>query len=190
MTKSDSDLLSEIKAGNTKAFDSLFIMYFIPLCSYATKFVETQANAEDLVEDFFCDFWINRKSININTSIKSYLFRSVHNRGIDYVRRQKIMPGFVEHRNYFIRDKELLEPSTPAYTIANLISQEIVQELTVAIDSLPEQCKKVFCLSRFDGLKYEEISRKLNISINTVKTQMSKALKLLRFKLEKYLPAV
>ena len=190
MIKSDSDLLKEIKAGNEKAFDSLFIMYFIPLCAYATKFVDTRANAEDLVEDFFCDFWINRQKININTSIKSYLFRSVHNRGIDYVRRQKIRPDFVEHQNYSKTDKELLEPSTHAYTIANLISQEIIQELTSAIDSLPEQCKKVFCLSRFDGLKYEEISRQLNLSINTVKTQMSKALKYLRIKLEKYLPAV
>ncbi len=84
--------------------------------------------------------------------------------------------------------KVLLSYSSENHPLANLISREIVQDIEKAVNRLPEKCREVFCLCRFENMSYEDTAGKLNISVNTVRTQMSRALAKLRESLKDYLP--
>ena len=87
-----------------------------------------------------------------------------------------------------LQKKDLLSPMSDGYPLANLISRETLLDIENAIDQLPEKCREIFCLCRFENMSYEDISARLNISVNTVRTQMSRALSKLRESLKDYLP--
>jgi len=140
------------------------------------------------VDSFFISLWEKRKSIEIKDSVKSYFYSSIHNQCIKYLEHLKVMKKYEEYATFRLQNKEWLAPSSNAYPLANLISQETVKDIERSIDDLPEKCREIFCLCRFEELSYEAISVKLNISINTVRTQMARALQKLREDLKKYLP--
>ena len=135
--------------------------------------------AKDIVHNVFVNLWEKRDQLDASTSFKSYLFTAVHNRSLNYIRDQKkfdkneFVPETNEAINYESAD--------------SLETTELQKKINNAIDSLPEKCREIFLLNRFEELKYQEIADKLNISIKTVETQMSKALKTLREKLGQYL---
>jgi RNA polymerase sigma-70 factor (ECF subfamily) len=112
----------------------------------------------------------------MNTSLKSYLFQGVHNRCLNYIRDRKKLVQFDSPQSeaelgQYLESKDHLE------------SEEAEGRINRALDELPEKCREIFLMNRFDGLKYREIAEKLNISIKTVETQMSRALKSLRERL-------
>lgn len=158
------------------AFEELFRSYFTPLCSFAQKFVNDTDEAKDIVHNVFINLWNKRKEVDLETSLKSYLFQGVHNRSLNFIRDNKKMVQF---------DAPQSEGELSQYLESrdHLESSEAESRINRALDDLPEKCKEIFLMNRFDGLKYREIAEKLNISIKTVETQMSRALKSLREKL-------
>lgn len=169
-------LTESIKTLNKATFEEAFRSYFTPLCSFAQKYIHDIDEAKDIVHNVFINLWNKREEIDLNTSLKSYLFQGVHNRSLNYIRDHKKIVQFDtlqsegEIGNY-IESKDHLE------------SEEAEGRINRALDDLPDKCKEIFLMNRFDGLKYREVAEKLDISIKTVETQMSRALKTLRERL-------
>lgn len=184
----DTILVDKIKKGDIDAFEIIFKRYYKKLCIFAEDFVKEKHMAEEIVSDVFYKIWENKDELHITKSFQAYLFMSVQNTSIKYLEHLKVLKKYQEFATTALRNKELLYSNNDQYPIANLISKEIESEINAAIQALPDQCRQVFCLHRFNELSYEEISVKLNISINTVRTQMMRALKKLRENLKEYLP--
>jgi RNA polymerase sigma-70 factor (ECF subfamily) len=155
---------------------------------FCKNYLKEKALAEEIVDSFFISLWEKKKTIEIKDSVKSYFYSSIHYQCIKYLEHLKVMKKYEEYATFRLQNKELLAPSSNAYPLANLISQETVKDIEKSIGELPEKCREIFCLSRFEELSYEDISVKLNISINTVRTQMARALQKLREDLKNYLP--
>jgi len=176
-----------LRKGDEEAFEALFNKHFKCLCLYAENILKNSSAAEEIVEEFFCYLWDHCESVMINTSINGYLYTSIHNRCLKYLRHQKVKQDYIDDAQYHLTDKELLSTVSADYPEANLISKELEETISFAIGSLPEQCKKVFCLNRFENLTYQEIADQVGVSVNTVKTQMTTAIKRLREELKEYL---
>ena len=158
------------------SFEALFRHYFPALMAFSLKFLPSEDDAREVVHMVFINLWEKRNSLDTSTSLKSYLFTSVHNRSMNMIRDRKKFS-----------DEEIPEIPSETSIQAQMESMELEEKINTVIASLPEKCREVFELSRFEGLKYGEIAEKLNISVKTVENQMSKALKILRDKLAKYL---
>ncbi len=161
-------------------FEDVFKSMFPSLCLFAQKYVSDMDTSKEIVHKVFIALWEKREEIDFEKPMKSYLFTSVHNRCLNFIRDNK----------KFNTDEltiEVLENQMGTDTTDEITSAETIAEINEAIQSLPEKCREIFILNRFEGLKYHEIAEKLDISVKTVEAQMSKALKILREKLEKYI---
>ncbi len=157
-------------------FEQLFREYFTPLCNFALGYVNDLDTAKEVVQEVFINLWNKKDSIKSDKSVKAYLYTSVRNRCLNYIRDHKKFRSYV--LDIEIENEELLVENN------SLTQAETQIKIQQAIDKLPEKCKEVFRLSRFDELKYKEIAEKLGISIKTVEVQISKALKILREELK------
>lgn len=168
-------LISQLKKGNENAYKHLYKLYYSELCNYASNLCGNDELAKDIVQHTMIKIWEKGSDLNINTSLKGYLLKSVYNYFIDTQRR------IVKETKKLNRLKQeaLLE-------FGEMASEDIENRYLLIdqeIQNLPKQCKEVFLLGKKEGLKYKEIADKLNISIKTVERHMSLALKKLRKKL-------
>ena len=155
--------------------------FYTPLCNYAFSILKDDGEAEDIVQKTFCMLWDKREIIEIKTSVKSYLYRIIHNECLNKIRQNKIRS---EHNQIYAYEKNTSLNDVEGVFIGN----ELEQRITVAIDRLPPRCREVFIKSRMDQFMYSEIATEMNISVNTVENQMAKALRLLRENLRDYAP--
>lgn len=169
-----------IREGDVKAFEKLFREYYAPLCHYAARFVKDIDAAEEIVQDFFYNYWKNRETMTIRISVKSYLYRSVHNNALKYLEQLAVRKRYAE----------TIQSSSSEMELSSLSEELDARELGRIIDSalmeLPDRSRQIFRMSRFDGMKYQEIADKLSISVKTVESNMGKALHILREKLKQY----
>jgi RNA polymerase sigma-70 factor, ECF subfamily len=162
-------------------FEKLFKTEYSKLCSYANLFLNDPDAAEDVVQEVFFKLWKNREELTIQTTVKSYLFRAVRNGCMNVIDHLSIRDAYK-----LVNEEEIKESETNA--IDEAIVSELEQKIRESIDLLPSERRKIFILSRFEGLKYREIADQLNISVKTVENQMYQALKFLRERLVDYLP--
>lgn len=161
-------------------FEKLFREEFKGLCFMAWKYVKDHDIAKEIVQDSFISLWEKRAGIDPSRSVKSYLVTAIHNKCYNYLRdNRKFDKNLLEAEN-------LTEPMSDGSTDI-LIEKELKQEIDKAIAELPDKCREIFLLNRFENLKYQQIADKLGISVKTVEAQMSKALQHLRLKLSGYL---
>jgi len=169
MSYSDTDIINQLKQDNPKILKHLFDLYYKDLMFYSIKFVVYKEIAEEIVQDIFIRIWNKRQTININKSIKSYLFTSVKNRSLNYLRSKYAKTFFVNIEN--VNQKPVY------YTVENdMNANELKKIIHDAIHSLPAKCKIVFNLSRNAGLSTKEIADQLNISQKTVQNQIGIAM--------------
>lgn len=159
------------------ALEELFKSHYKPLRAYAYRFINNKAIAEDIVQDIFFEVWSHHEKIHLHDkkAVKSYLFKSVYNRSINLLNSGILHATSIEETN----EDQIIETSLSQY-IPNqeqsLLLKELEAEITGFIETLPPQCKKIFVLSRADGLKNKEIAEQLGVSIKAVEKQISKAL--------------
>jgi RNA polymerase sigma-70 factor (ECF subfamily) len=139
--------------------------------------------AEEIVQNVFCRIWEKRSQLKTDGSLKSYLYRSVHNESLNYIKQQKNRANLQVY--YGGKNEE-----TSAQASEKVMVTELETHIQQALNELPEQCRTIFQLSRFEQLKYQQIADQLNLSIKTVENQMGKALKILRVKLAEFLALV
>lgn len=168
---------------DSKDFESVYLNNFSALHRYAYTILEDRELGEEMVHQVFLKILERKVPIDVRVSLKAYLFRSVNNECLNYIKHQKVK------QNYQLQAANEMEnrPETPS---AKLSYKELELQLKRAINDLPEQCRTIFQLSRFEELKYAQIADQLGISIKTVEAQMSKALKRLRVKLADYIPLI
>lgn len=183
MQNIDQEIFNSIKLGDEKALEMLFHEYYQPLCQFAFSFLNDREEAEEVVQNSFVRIWEKRQEISIQTSAKAYLYQVIRNSCLNELKHQKVK---IQHQKWSIMDGDGMEQSSDSMAIRGELEEKIKQ----AMQKLPEQCRLVFSLSRFEDLKYKEIADQLNISVKTVENQMGKALKIMRQELKEYLPLI
>lgn len=169
----DQDLIRKISLGDESAFEKLFKIFYKSLCSYAFGILKDGDQAEEVVQDVLFKIWQSRNELNLGTSIRAYLYRSVHNRCLNVIRHEKVKQ---EYQSYAVEVNKNAYESASSRLSYNELSSKINEGLSL----LPPACREVFRLSRMEGLSYKEIAGVLEISVKTVENQMGKALKLMR----------
>ncbi len=162
-------------------FDRVYLEHYPALHHYAYTMVNDTAHADEIVQDVFLKILERDGPVSIHTSLKAYLYRSVHNECMNYFKHQKVKQ---KHQQHIMHEAD----NHSDHPLSKVQYREFEQRLLRAINDLPEQCRIIFQMSRFDELKYAEIASQLGISIKTVDNQMVKALKRLRQQLADYLP--
>lgn len=173
--------LVTLKAGDVTAFEMVFRTYYQPLCNYAYTFVQDRDAAEEIVQSAFLNVWEKADTLVIHTAIKPYLYAMVRNACLNLIKHERIKQ---QHA-----DLELAVADRSAESVTHAVmASELEDKIHQAMNKLPQQCRVVFKLSRFDELKYSEIAAQLDISIKTVENQMGKALRIMREELKDYIP--
>lgn len=148
------------------------------MCNYACQFLKDSELAEETVQDMFVKIWEKRTSLNIETSVKHYFFRSIRNLCLNQIQHEKIKKQYAS---------KVLESSYQDIDPEHFyLEVDLIQRIEKSIEALPPRRKEIFRLSREKGLKYKEIADTLNISIKTVEAQMGLALKHLRHELKDF----
>jgi len=180
MNTEEIDLFNRLKQGDEKAFEQIFQKFFRPLCYYANQVLKDQEAAQEIVQDLMAALWEKCNRIELNISLKAYLYRSVHNTCLNYIKHLKIRNKYQKHvKNRFHSSKS---------EFTTLIAEsELEDQLSKALEKMPEKFSNVFCMNRFESLKYQEIADKLGISIKTVESYMGHALKFLRMSLKDFI---
>jgi RNA polymerase sigma-70 factor (ECF subfamily) len=170
-------------------FSKTYVIYYPRLVRFSQTYVSSRQDAENIVQDVFLHLWEHWNRIDSPVNMNAFLFMSVKNKCIDYLRKQTQLKQR-EHPLSELQEKELQLNlySLQVLDESNLSREEIEAIVTDAINSLPERCREIFILSRLEGLHHKEIAARLNISANTVEGQMSIALRKLKTKLKNYLP--
>ncbi|NJN34324.1 MAG: RNA polymerase sigma-70 factor [Saprospiraceae bacterium] len=163
----------------TEGCELLFKHYHRGLCNHAVRFVYSKQIAEDLVSDVFCRFWKNKSYETVKSSYRHYLYRSVRNEAMSYLRAE-------------FKDMESIENAANTEGVASYepdyITQfeEISKRLKELVEALPPQCRKAFLMSRFEGKKYQVIATELSLSVKTVEAHISLALQRIKKGLQGY----
>ncbi len=165
---SDIILFLKIAKGNKNAFEVLFKKYYLQMVAYANSYLHDIDNAENIVQNIFVNLWENRKKYKIKV-IKNYLIVAVRNSCHNEIKKQN---NRIKYENSFLNEDFIFQ--------TNYSDFKMLDHIKKVIEQLPEQRKRIFKLSRLEGLKYKEIAEKLKISSKTVEVQMGKALKFLR----------
>jgi RNA polymerase sigma-70 factor (ECF subfamily) len=153
------------------------------MCFFAQKYVKDFETAREIAQAAFISLWEKRETIDMNRPVKSYLAMVIHNKCTNYLRDNR------KFDQYILNIENLLE--VPEYDGADsMVEAELKLKIDLSIAELPEKCREIFVLSRYENLKYQEIADKLQISVKTVETQMSKALQHLRIRLAEYITII
>ncbi len=174
----DREFFDLLSTDAEKAFEWLFRRYFSELCQVVYRVAHDEHLAQDLVQEVLYELWSKRDKLTISISLRAYLKRAVLNRTLNHLRDNRKWSS--EERMPEIA----VEESDP---VDLLRSEELQEMIDAAIDELPEKCRMVFVLSRYEELSYRDIATELGIAEKTVENQVSKALKYLRQRLLPYL---
>lgn len=174
-------ILQSLQNGDEATFALIFRTYFAALFNYACRIIRDEEQADDVVQDAFCRLYENRSTITIHFSLRSYLYRSVYNGCIDLIRHQKIVNHYIDAEMLDFYFTRILQHPEAELALQDKDISRAVQE---AIDTLPNRCKEIFCLSKLEGLSNKQIAEQLEISLKTVEAQMTTAFVRLRKELE------
>lgn len=177
----DPILIAGLCRRDTVVFNYIFNYYYSSLCAFSLQYTRDRNAAEDMVQDFFVYVWKEGPHLQINSSLKSYLFVSIKNRCLDFEKHRKVTE---KYKALICIAAEHEDNSFEHY----FAESELRQVIEKSLSKLPPRCREVFELSRFTGLSNQKISDRLGISKRTIELQISNSLKILRKELVEYLP--
>ncbi len=162
---------------NDVDFEMLFKTHYKALLAYAFVILKDEDDAEEIVQQLFLKFWEKRELLSVQTSLKAYLYKCVYHDSLNYLKHQKVKTKYQDFTQHSMNNtyNDRLEVT------------ELQEQINLALNDLPEQCRTIFQMSRFEELKYREIAEALGLSIKTVENQMGKALRIMRIKLADFL---
>lgn len=169
-----------MKTLDKASFEMLFKGHFTSLCYFAQKYVKDFEAAKEIVQDAFLNLWEKRESIDMDRPVKSYLTMIIHNKCTNYLRDNRKFDTYILHVENLLDVAEYEDADS-------IVEKELEAKIEIALNELPEKCREVFVMNRYQNLKYQEIADKLQISVKTVETQMSKALQHMRVRLAEYI---
>ncbi|MBE9511331.1 MAG: RNA polymerase sigma-70 factor [Bacteroidetes bacterium] len=170
-----------------RLFRNLFEKYFLSLKVHAKHFTGNEDISEDFVQDTFTQLWEIRYSFDFHGSVKSYLYQTVQNKCINYLKRLKVEEKYRNFNKLKIREAELFSNDFIESHVGSILEKELSESIRNAVAGLPDRCKETFLLSREKGLTNKEIAIELGISTKAVERNMTRALSRLREILRNYL---
>ncbi len=171
----DIALFNRIKQDDRLALNSVFTAYYDKLCRFACTCSLTHEQAEEIVSDVFFNLWKNRARLDVHTNFQSYLYRAVRNAALA-VKKSPL-------RADVSQAEQVADPMQPVLVIEY---EELKQYLDRIVNALPERCRQVFVMSRYESMKYREISAVLGISEKTIEHHIVKALDVIRESMKRY----
>jgi len=175
----EKSLIERLKNGDQIAFELLFHYYYPGLVMYSMQFIPDRAEAEEIVQDFFVTLWQKHHLLLASESVKSYFFVSVKNKSLNFLKHEKIEESYINRLNELADNHLVYNPDI-------YLETELKDKINKAVGTLPPKCREVFIMSRFRGMKNEEIAKELQITKRTVETHISQALSILRNELKEY----
>ncbi len=172
-SKSDQEILDLLRQGREEAVDALFRQHYGAVVGRIFQYLGDPVYAEDIAQELFTELWVKREKLSIQSSLRSYLLKAASNRAINHMKAHKHLWLDLDDQE----EVDKLGAETPGSDSCDEDLQKILDE---AIRALPDKCRMVFCMSRFDEKTYADIAAELNISIKTVENHMTKAFRLLR----------
>lgn len=171
---SEQQWLAALREGDEGALQRIFDRHYPKLISDIYRILPDEDTCQDLAQEVFVDLWRKRFELDIHTSLRAYLHRAAVNRALNYLKTSR--------RFVFDEPEHLARTAdSSARDISSKMEQETLEEaLHAAIETLPEKCRVVFSLSRFEQLSHREIAEQLGISMKTIENQITKAMKILR----------
>lgn len=148
------------------------------MVSFAINYISDKDQAEELVQEVFASIWSKADRLILQSSPRAYLFTSTRNACLNFLKHKKVEQAYLEQTTLHQEQGDPIE------------YEELIQRLEKAMEKIPEKCREIFELSRFEGKRYKEIAEELGLSLKTVENQMGKALKILRNELGDYLPLI
>lgn len=184
----EGDLLLQIQNGDMNAFEELYFNMQPRLFAFSKKFIENNEIARDIVQEIFFEFWENRHTTTIKSSVNAYLFRTLHNKCLNYIRDLKVREKYSSYVDIKLKEAELFFFDQEQDSYKSIFFKEVQEIFNESMKNLPDSCREIFLLSRMKGLSNKEIADQLNISVRTVENQIYRALKVLKVNLKDYLP--
>jgi RNA polymerase sigma-70 factor (family 1) len=170
-------------------FEKIYLSYYSRMKRFAQEYVIREEDAENIVQDLFLDLWEQNIELLSHSNLFAYLFTSVKNRCIDFLRHKTIVQNTAQKlQDDYTKALQIKFQSLEAFDEQLFSEPDIETIIQNAIESLPERCREIFILSKIEGKKQKEIARELNISVNTVENQMAIAYKKLKEILKDYIP--
>ncbi|WP_091867655.1 RNA polymerase sigma factor [Pricia antarctica] len=169
----NSCLIKQLKNGNEKAYAYLVDTFYHRLCVYANSLVKDKDRAEDIVQNVFVHTWERRNTLKTDFTIKSFLYRSVHNEFVDQYRKRKAVSAL---------EKKYIEEMKQITTGDDAFLERLLFFVQREIHNLPPKCKKIFLMSKEEGCTNHEIAERLNVSKKTIEYHISKSFAILRQK--------
>jgi RNA polymerase sigma-70 factor (ECF subfamily) len=184
------EYIAELRSGNERIFRKIMENWYSPLFNFANGYLNNTENAKEVIQDVFLQLWDHRQKLADHTSLNAYLYTLTRNRSIDLIRREKLMLRFrTDKQEEYARLTENYQALSDPI-LDEIFALELQTEIDQAVNSLPEQCGKVFIMSRTNGMKNKEISKALNLSEKTVESHLTKALRTIRTTLEQKFPGM
>jgi len=180
MNLPDFYIQKKIQGGDIREFERLFVKYDEPLCQQANKILKDMDTAEDIVQEFFYNFWKNRVEFSPKLSLNAYLYQSIRNNALHYLEHLAVRETYAQHVTSSFQEP-LQEKSQD-----DIEMQELNRAINATLKQMPERCSRIFRMNRFEGKKYREIAEILSISVKTVEADMGKALHLFRKSLKEF----
>lgn len=172
MDSGDKHTIERLRDGDHGAYRSLFDVHYIRLCNLAYKVLGDMDLARGCVQSVWVKLYEKRDHLNIQVSIDAYLNRMVINAALNLKNKRAGMHTLdLEDNAGHEQHQDLMEQA------------EEEARIWREIEALPEQCKRIFLMNRFEGLSNDEIAEALGLSKRTVETQVSNALRKLKNKL-------
>ncbi|MDR2947674.1 MAG: RNA polymerase sigma-70 factor [Prevotella sp.] len=174
--------IEKIKEGDREVFQQFFEEIYPRMMSLACRFVDDEDDdvAKDMVQEAFTSLWEQKEILKVS-NILSYLYKSVQNNCLNYIKHNKVVANYESRmRIAEARIQYLNEMSDENDILRELEHKDIQAALQSALNKLPPKCKEAFMLCYFEELNYKEIAQVMNISHRTVEVHVQKALKQLK----------
>lgn len=168
----ENDLVDQLKNDDAAAFDQLFQLYGQKLYGFALKYLKSESEAEEMVQEVFVRLWENRHSLKSDHSFKSYLFTIALNQIRKFFNKRAATLRFVEQLQ--------IETLSDNHTVDSIDYGSVLKRIDEIVDTFPERKKQIFLKSRREGKTSKEIAAELDISAGTVDNQVSDALRMIR----------
>ena len=172
MTSPPDKIVSEIIAGDKNAFEWAFRQYYASLLNLASGLLKDDGLAEEQVQEVFIRLWEIRHTLKEDLKLFPYLLTSVRNRCLNQIKRNQVEQKYITYQQQHYRNEIL--------NYEEDIEEEVIKKVQHSIKQLPDKCREVFHLSRFEGLSHKQIAEKLEISTKTVENHITKAMKIIR----------
>lgn len=168
----NTDIVNGVRNRDKHVFEVIFNQFSSAMFSIALRYLRDQDEAQDIVQDVFLNLWRTAENLDERAPIQHYLARATVNTCLNRIKKAQRQQQYSKEQQF---------TSTEA-TVEHLLLEhkELEAQYLSILEKLPDQCRRVFEMSRFKGLSPTEISQQLNISINTVYTHLTTALKKIR----------